>query len=111
MGDVTWQKFLAHWKQFNNQLLKHVQMVIQADDSLRARMKHLSQYEIKGPHTRFDIPADKSVRFSPTKFLGNILSMTKAKFSAAGTLPTPYSRTGFSSTTNLRWEIFLWEGN
>jgi hypothetical protein len=82
MGHVMRQKFLAHWKQLNNPLLKHVQMVIKADDSLRARMKHLSEYEIKGPLTRFDIPADKSVRFRPTAFLGNILSMTKAHFSA-----------------------------
>ena len=38
--------------------------------------------EIKGPDARFDVPADKPVRFRPTAFLGNVLSMTKAEFSA-----------------------------
>jgi hypothetical protein len=38
-------------------------------------------YLNKGPDARFDVPADKPVRFRPTAFLGNILSMTKAEFS------------------------------
>ncbi len=53
-----------------NPLLKHVpvQTAIQADDSLRARMTHLSECEIRGPHVRFDLPAEKCVRFHSTVF-------------------------------------------
>ncbi len=66
---VTRQKRLAHWMQHINPLLKPV---IQADDSPQARMTRLSQCEIKGPHAKFDLPAEKCVRFRPTVFLGNI---------------------------------------
>ncbi len=81
-GQVTEQKCLAHWMQLNSQLLKHVQKVTQADDSLRARMTHLSECEITGIYARFDLPAEKCARFRPTVFLGNILSMAKTEFSA-----------------------------
>ena len=51
---------------------EHVQKIIQVDDSLRARMTHSSGCEIKGPHGRFDPPAEKFVRVRPTVFLGNM---------------------------------------
>ena len=79
---VSRQKFLTQWAQENSPLLQHVQKVIQADDSLRARMNHLSQCEIKGPHPRFDIPAESCIRYRPTALLGNILSMSNAEFSS-----------------------------
>ena len=79
---VTKQKIIAQWTEKNHPLLKHVQAVQQADTSLRARINHLSQSEVKGPHTRFDIPSEKSLRFRPTAFLGNILSMINAEFSS-----------------------------
>jgi hypothetical protein len=84
MGLVTWQKFLAHWMQHNYPLLKHLQKIIQADYFLRARRNYFSECEIKGPYDRFDLLAEKCVRLCPlaTAFSGNILSMTKAEFSA-----------------------------
>ena len=79
---VTKQKIIAQWTEKNNPLLKHVQAVQQADTFLRARINHLSQSEVKGPHHRFDIPSEKCLRFRPTAFLGNILSMINAEFSS-----------------------------
>ena len=54
----------------------------QADATLRARLNHLSQCEIKGPHPQFDIPAEKCIQFRPTAFLGNMLSMDNTEFSS-----------------------------
>ena len=82
MSKVIKPKFLASWAEQNNPLLKHVQKVQQADATLRARLNHLSQCEIKGPHPRFDIPAEKCIRFRPTAFLGNMLSMNNTEFSS-----------------------------
>jgi hypothetical protein len=56
--------------------------VVQADDSLRAQMSHLSQCDIPGPHRRFDLSSDLGLKFCPTAFLGNILSMISSEFSS-----------------------------
>ncbi len=79
----TNQKRLTQWVKEHSPILKHVQNVIQADDSLRARLTHLSQWKIKGPHPRFDIPPELTLRFPPTAFLGNIWPMVHTEFSAA----------------------------
>jgi hypothetical protein len=52
--------------QLNNLLLKHIQMVIQADGSLCARMTHLTECEMNGPHARFDLPEEECLLFSST---------------------------------------------
>jgi hypothetical protein len=79
---LTRQDTITHWAQLHSPILQHVQKVIQADPSLRARMSHLAQSEIKGPHKRFDIPPDKVLTFRPTAFLGNMLSMIHLEFSS-----------------------------
>jgi hypothetical protein len=76
------QDTITQWAQLHSPILQHVQKVIQADDSLRARLSHLSQCEIKGPHKRFDIPPDKVLRFRPTAFIGNMHSMVSLEFSS-----------------------------
>ncbi len=81
LRQATRQKPVTQWAQQHNPLLKHIQAVCQADSLLRARMNHLAQGEVKGPHPRFDIPSDLLLRFRPTAFLGNILSMINADFS------------------------------
>jgi hypothetical protein len=88
LRQATRQKPVTQWPPQHNPMLKHVQAVCQgpvrqADSSLslpdsRARMNHLAQCEVKGLHPRYDIPADLSLRFRPTAFLGNILSMINA---------------------------------
>jgi hypothetical protein len=60
---ATRQKLVTQWAQQHNPLLKRVQVVCQADSSLRARMNHLAQCEVKGPHPQFNIPSDLSLRF------------------------------------------------
>jgi hypothetical protein len=82
MRRLSQQNVLTQWMQLNNPILQHVQKVVEADDSLRARMSHLSQCEISGPHRRFDLPPDKELKFCPTAFLGNILSMINSEFSS-----------------------------
>ncbi len=64
--------FHTRVSQNNDPILQHVQNVVQADDYLRARISHLSQCDIPGPHPRFDLPPDKGLKFCPTAFLGNI---------------------------------------
>jgi hypothetical protein len=59
MRQLARQDTFTQWAQLHSPILQHVQKVIQPDASLRARLSHLSQCEIKVPHSRFDLHPDK----------------------------------------------------
>ena len=59
MRQLARQDTITQWAQLHSPLLQHVQTVIQAEYSLRARLSHLSQCEIKGQHMLFDLPPEK----------------------------------------------------
>ncbi len=59
MRQLARQDTITQWAQLHSPILQHVEKVIQADDSLRACLSHLSQCEMKDPRARFDLPPDK----------------------------------------------------
>ncbi len=79
---VMKQKFIAHWTEQNNPLLKHVKKVQQADAFLRARLNHLSKCEIRAFIANLIFQLKSVCNFDQTSFLSNILSMINAEFSS-----------------------------
>ena len=75
------QKLLTNWSQENDPSLQHVKQICQAYPTIRARLNHLSQAEVSGPHNRFDLPSDQCIRYRPTAFLGNLKALPLTDFS------------------------------
>ena len=59
-----------------------VDQIRAVNPTLNARAQHLSTCQVTGPHTRFDLPADVTIKHSPTGFLRTILPYKEDGLSA-----------------------------